>query len=67
MKYWLGYYQGDIVGIAGDIDAALADHPFNEDLASHELPFRDRFDEVSKAQYEDTVLGLRFEDGEWQL
>lgn len=57
-KYYLhNQYQ---IGIKGDlIEAVQADHPFDQLHAGD-------FYEVTAAEYNDTVLDWRFENGEWE-
>ena len=52
-KYW--------IGIHGDLDAAItADAPTSEPLNASD------FEPVTADEYENTVLDLRYENGEWQ-
>ncbi len=55
-KYWYG--------VAGDLTAAMADPdaptPQGERLTASD------FEEISTEEYDEVVLDLRYEDGEWQ-
>ena len=52
--------HGRTIGVIGELsDAIRAEHPF-EELHAHD------FEEVSRKEYENTVLDWRFERGEWQ-
>jgi len=54
MKYYIGPSGS---GVAGDLAQALADANAPAHTGDYE--------EVSKEVYEETVLDIRFEDGEW--
>ena len=52
-KYWFGVH--------GDLhEAVAAEAPIIEPLKASD------FEEVATEEYENTVLDLRYEDGEWQ-
>ena len=58
MPYYL--HRKRWLGIHGDITEALdADPPISERLTPYD------FEEVTADEYENTVLDLRYEDGEW--
>jgi hypothetical protein len=59
-QFWIGYVGSACVGIEGDLGAALADtgHPF--EALNHS-----DFDPVSKREYDNTLLDVRFEHSRW--
>jgi hypothetical protein len=58
-RYYLAAIPGAVIGVRGDLNAALqADHPFERlDPAA--------FEPISEEEYENTVLDWRFENNEW--
>jgi len=59
-RYYISGYHGRKVGVIGDLlEAVRSEHPFGE-LYSLE------FDEVTREEYENTVLDWRYEGNGWE-
>ncbi len=63
MKHYL--HRNYWFGVTGDLDNALADPDAPTTPEGHRLTASD-FEAVSAEEYDEAILDLRYENGEWQ-